>query len=218
MGFLPLYLLSQLLLLNCYCIGRCSSCGEEHVELYREQRRKLQQGQQWQGQSSEPLDSPTAAPLYNPKLLFHGNLLNDYGQPAENAQIQFWHADYNGNYLHPKDDLDGQELMKESFSYFGTATTDSEGVFDFKTYRPGIYMKRPVTHIHFKVFYDGSELLTSQFYFADENVRRFYDDMVILTLDEGVDEDGNVVLSTKKEIVVDMGLGGFTKLTPSKFL
>jgi len=177
----------------------------EHVQLLQEQRRRLQQQQETQ--------NPTDAP-YNPTLLFNGNLLNDLGQPVENAQIQFWHADYHGNYFHPGDDLDGKELMKDTFSYFGTATTNANGDFDFTTYRPGIYIGRPVTHIHYKVFFEGNEVLTSQFYFEDENVSRWYDQMQILRLEEGVDSDGNIFLSTNKQVVVNMRLGGYTKLTP----
>jgi len=179
----------QLLLLYSYCIRRYSSQG-------------LQQ-QQSEGPS-------------NPHLLFYGRLRNDAGEAVENAQIQFWHADYHGNYFHPGDDLDGKELMKDSFSYFGTDTTDAEGNFEFKTYRPGIYASRPVTHIHFKVFYEGRELLTSQFYFQDENVGRWYDDMLILKLEEDVADDGSSFVYTAKTIVVNLNMGGYEKLTPTQ--
>lgn len=150
----------------------------------------------------------------NPHLLFYGNVYNDVGNPVVDAQVQFWHADFNGNYFHPGDPLDGKELQKDSFSYFGTANTDGEGKFQFKTYRPGIYPSRPVTHIHFKVFHGGRELLTSQFYFQDENVERWFDEMLILTLEEMIDEDGNVFHRTSKAIVVNMNMGGGEKLTP----
>lgn len=152
----------------------------------------------------------------NPHLLFYGQLKDDLGQSVEGAQVQFWHADYHGNYYHPGDDLDGKELMNDSFSYFGTATTDNAGSFEFKTYRPGIYVSRPVTHIHFKVFYEGREILTSQFYFADENVQKWFDDMLILTLEETIDDDGNVSHHSSKEVVVNMKNGGYNKLTPTQ--
>jgi len=181
------------------------------VQLHQERGRHLQQRQEQRREQ----DQPTEAPYNNPHLLFNGNLKNDLGESVEDAQIQFWHADFHGKYLHPNEDLEGKELMKDSFSYFGTATTDSNGDFDFKTYRPGIYVSRPITHIHFKVFHDGQELLTSQFYFEDENVGRWYDKMVILQLEEGVDdEDGSVVLTTSKQVVVNMRMGGRRKLTP----
>eukprot|EP00536_Pseudo-nitzschia_multiseries_P003214 jgi/Psemu1/64030/estExt_Genemark1.C_480015 len=153
---------------------------------------------------------------YHPHFLFNGRLKNDLGEPVEGAQVQFWHADLYGNYFHPGDDLGGHEYMKDSFSYFGTATTDTDGNFEFKTYRPGIYVSRPVTHIHFKVFNEGQELLTSQFYFADENVQWLYDEMLILALEELIDDNGNVYHHSSKDVVVNMNKGGYQKLTPTQ--
>lgn len=151
----------------------------------------------------------------NPHVLFYGTLRDDVGKPVENAQVQFWHADYNGNYYHPKDDLDGYELLSDTFSYFGTAETDALGDFTFKTFRPGIYPSRPITHIHFKVWHHGQELLTSQFYFDDENASLMFDDMLVLKLQESVQDDsGNSISYATKTIVVNMNLGGLEKLTP----
>ena len=214
------YLLLQLLLWNSNFFGKANSCGVSE-ELLRQRRRELQENiplldELQAGADGNTEASPTEAPASIPKILFDGILKNDLGEPIENAQVQFWHADLNGNYLHPGDDLNGYEYLTDSFSYFGTANTDASGAFGFKTYRPGIYLSRPITHIHFKVFYNGTDLLTSQFYFSDENVGKFFDDMLILTLQEGVDGDGNPVNTTQKEVVVNMGLGGSSKLTPSK--
>ena len=94
------------------------------------------------------------------------------------------------------------------FAYFGTSTTDADGKFDFTTYRPGIYPSRPITHIHYKVWYQGEEVLTSQFYFTDEGYR--YDPM--LMLDVTYMPDGNSYV--EKTVVVDLGNGGWEKLTP----
>mmetsp|Transcript_1348 Transcript_1348/g.2795 ORF Transcript_1348/g.2795 Transcript_1348/m.2795 type:complete len:281 (-) Transcript_1348:506-1348(-) len=211
--------LLSLLLWNSYFIGRGASCGVPE-ELIRQRRRELQQLSLLNELGDETVAIPTDVPsstttsaAFNPQLLFDGLLLNDLGEPLNNAQVQFWHADHNGNYFHPGDDLDGHELQ-EDFSYFGTATTDANGSFNFRTYRPGIYQSRPITHIHFKVFVDGTEKLTSQFYFDDENVGRWYDEMLILDLQDGVDEDGSQIKITQKEVVVNMDLGGFVKQTP----
>mmetsp|Transcript_1347 Transcript_1347/g.2790 ORF Transcript_1347/g.2790 Transcript_1347/m.2790 type:complete len:244 (-) Transcript_1347:897-1628(-) len=213
--------LLSLLLWNSYFIGRGASCGVPE-ELIRQRRRELQQLSLLNELGDETVAIPTDVPsstttsaAFNPQLLFDGLLLNDLGEPLNNAQVQFWHADHNGNYFHPGDDLDGHELQ-EDFSYFGTATTDANGSFNFRTYRPGIYQSRPITHIHFKVFVDGTEKLTSQFYFDDENVGRWYDEMLILDLQDGVDEDGSQIKITQKEVVVNMDLGGFVKQTPRK--
>jgi len=223
-SFNPQHLLLKLLLWNSYFIGHAASCGVSE-ELLRQRRRELQEqlptldelvaGNRQAGEDASSLtDAPSDAPS-NLQILFDGILLNDLGEPMENAQIQFWHADSNGNYFHPGDDLDGFEYQTDTFSYFGTATAGSDGAFNFRTYRPGIYLSRPITHIHFKVFFEGEELLTSQFYFSDENVERFFDEMLILTLEDGVDADGNPVKKTDKEVVVNMGRGGALKRTPS---
>mmetsp|Transcript_2975 Transcript_2975/g.3360 ORF Transcript_2975/g.3360 Transcript_2975/m.3360 type:complete len:468 (-) Transcript_2975:250-1653(-) len=150
----------------------------------------------------------------NPHLLFYGRLRNDEGAQVQGVQVQFWHADYNGNYFHPEDNLDGYELLHDTFSYFGTAETDDLGNFSFKTYRPGIYIGRPITHFHFKVFYKGQELLTSQFYFDDESASLMYDAMLVLKLQESVQADGTSFFYATKKVVVNMGMGGFEKLTP----
>jgi len=34
-------------------------------------------------------------------LLFHGTLLNQQGAAIQNAKVQLWQTDLNGNYLHP---------------------------------------------------------------------------------------------------------------------
>jgi hypothetical protein len=94
------------------------------------------------------------------------------------------------------------------FAYFGTSTTDADGKFDFTTFRPGIYPSRPITHIHYKVWYQGEELLTSQFYFTDEGY--WYHPM--LMLDVTYMPDGNSYV--EKTVVVDLGNDGWERLTP----
>ena len=158
-------------------------------------------------------------PSNNPHIILYGSLRNDVGEPVQEAQVQFWHADYNGNYYHPGDDLDGYELLSDTFSYFGTAETDVLGNFAFKTFRPGLYAGRPITHIHFKIWQNGQELLTSQFYFEDENASRMFDEMLVLTLQESIqDDNGNSFLYATKTVVVknNRNVDGIEKLTPDQ--
>ena len=208
------------------------TCGRQPP--FRTKQRKVQQQQQ-----------PIAAAPTPPVLLFHGTLVNEFMEPLSNAFVQFWQADIHGNYAHPGNDFDfphhaeggPQNLLTDSFSYFGTARTDIRGNFAFRTYRPGIYASRPITHIHYKVFSNTTTstttnnnsknqntihpqkpqlLLTSQFYFDDENIHGIlagYDDRQILTLkEEEVDEDDHedenedpsrLVWTTTKTIVVN---------------
>lgn len=144
-----------------------------------------------------------------PVLVFNGRVINDEGDPVEGALVQFWHTDENGNYDHPGFDTGGVSLLP-NFQYFGTANTTSDGSFLFKTHRPGIYPQRPVTHIHYKVWWKGDDVLTSQFYFIDENTSQ--PPSLQLTVQE--QEDGT--LSTSKTITLDFGLGGSESITPSQ--
>jgi hypothetical protein len=145
-----------------------------------------------------------------PPLLFQGTLLNDLQNPISNASIQLWQTDPLGVYDHP--DAAGSNSLDETFQYCGTAKTDIDGSFTFLTHRPGTYANRP-THFHYKVWIDGQEMLTSQFYFADENTS--YSDMQIIRLQEYEFENGVVGYATNKTIVLDMNLGGNGPFTPS---
>ncbi|KAL7517324.1 hypothetical protein ACHAWX_005493 [Stephanocyclus meneghinianus] len=144
-----------------------------------------------------------------PLLLFRGTLLNDLGAAVEGADVQFWQTDPNGVYDHPA--AGGANLLVTDFQYFGTAKTLSDGSFWFLTHRPGIYTGRP-THFHYKIWVDGENILTSQFYFADENTK--YSDMQQLELQEHNFGDERVGFVTNKTIVVDMKLGGNGPFTP----
>ena len=150
-----------------------------------------------------------------PTLLFQGKLINDLGNPVANAFVQFWQTDPNGQYHHPRS---GSTNLDTTFQYFGTATTEQDGSFVFKTHRPGIYRPRP-THIHFKVWVDGNDVLTSQFYFSDENT--FYSDLLQLDLKEQQEIDENdqsvsSMLVTEKTIIINQNLGGVGPFTPQQ--
>lgn len=147
-----------------------------------------------------------------PFLIFNGKVENDLNEPVVGAQVQFWQTDTAGNYNHPSA---GMVTLDPDFQYFGTATTDNNGEFQFLTRRPGIYTSRPVTHIHFKIWSDGVDMFTSQFYFRDENTT--FSEMLILDLVEATDivENSSIsTFSTQKTVVLDLGLGGSGPFTP----
>lgn len=130
----------------------------------------------------------TASPL-----LFQGTLLNRQGGAIKDAKIQLWQTDLDGNYLHPlafsapNPKSPEHSAIVSEFQYFGTDATDSDGAFEFLTYRPGIYTQRPFSHFHFMVWLDvgddggggpdpsssssqpGMPALVTQFYFEDES-------------------------------------------------
>jgi len=114
-------------------------------------------------------------------LIFHGTLLNQQGAAIQNAKVQLWQTDLNGNYLHPASgaalnpiSLDHASIVSD-FQYFGTDATDSDGHFEFLTYRPGVYPNRPYSHFHFMVWLNDvdngeyTQALVTQFYFKDES-------------------------------------------------
>ena len=145
-----------------------------------------------------------------PPLLFQGTLLNDLQSPIPNAYVQFWQTDPDGVYNHPN--AAGSNSLYPTFQYCGTATTADDGTFSFLTHRPGAYANRP-THFHYKVWLDGKEMLTSQFYFADENTR--YSDLQVIELSGHEFGNGLFGYVTNKTIVLNMNLGGNGPFTPS---
>ena len=114
-------------------------------------------------------------------LLFHGTLLNTQGNAIPAAKIQLWQTDLNGNYMHSHSGAALSPYSPEyasiisNFQYFGTDETDTNGNFQFLTYRPGIYRNRPYSHFHMKVWLDDPNTgedtlgLITQFYFSDES-------------------------------------------------
>ena len=93
-----------------------------------------------------------------------GRVLTPDGLPHAGVLVDIWHADPPGRYKHPRDR--GQDDLMEEFLYWGEAVTDGSGAFAFRTYPPGSYAARPARHIHYKVWADEKEMLTSQIYFA----------------------------------------------------
>jgi len=142
-------------------------------------------------------------------LFFYGKVKDDLGDFLVGANVQFWQTDVMGVYDHSGDPQD----IDPNFQYYGTATTDEKGSFVFKIHRPGIYGWRP-THIHYKVFYGDEKkvLLTSQFYFSDENLN--YSELQTLKIKNTKDFDGKKSWKTTKSIVIDMGRGGNLPITP----
>ena len=96
-------------------------------------------------------------------LHFRGEVVDVHGDPHAGVLVDIWHADPLGRYDHPRDRSPGERW--EEFLYWGEAATDNDGKFEFRTYVPGEYGRRPA-HIHYKVWRDRTHLLTSQVYFS----------------------------------------------------
>jgi protocatechuate 3,4-dioxygenase beta subunit len=88
-------------------------------------------------------------------LLVSGQVVTTGCEPIENALVDFWHCDADGEY-----DNVGYTLRGHQF-------TDASGAYRLETIVPGVYTGR-TRHIHVKVQAQGQPVLTTQLYFPDE--------------------------------------------------
>ncbi|MEN9680000.1 MAG: Catechol 1,2-dioxygenase [Actinomycetota bacterium] len=86
-------------------------------------------------------------------------------QPVSGARVDIWHTNAAGQYS-------GVNGNSQTFLR-GTQTTNSAGKVVFTTIYPGWYPGRTM-HIHFKVWQDGQEVLTSQWFSSDANNAKIY--------------------------------------------
>lgn len=98
------------------------------------------------------------------ELTIEGLLVDIAAIPIAGATIELWQTDAEGLYLHP--DFDGEPL-DQNFQYFGTAVTDEDGLWRFRTVEPLNYESRP-KHLHIKVLDGEIALLTTQIYFSGD--------------------------------------------------
>lgn len=145
-------------------------------------------------------------------LEFGGRLLDASGMPVEGAVIEIWQTDVNGVYMHPGDS--GSSRRDENFQSYGESVTGEDGFYQFRTIMPGGYEPRP-RHIHVKVRLAGKELLTTQFYFNNDDEaagdRIFAGagaevSALIMEVEEGVDFEGNPALIGRRDIILRINL------------
>jgi protocatechuate 3,4-dioxygenase alpha subunit len=65
-----------------------------------------------------------------------GLVLDGDGEPVPDALVEIWQADPQGRYASDEDRRDGPE-SDPNFIGFGRASTSAEGVFRFRTLKPG---------------------------------------------------------------------------------
>jgi protocatechuate 3,4-dioxygenase beta subunit len=104
--------------------------------------------------------SPRRGDLRIPGITGHpvelsGHVLTRSCRPVEAALVDLWHADDKGVY------------DNEGFRLRGHVFTDAQGRYAFRTILPGLYPGR-TRHYHVKVQAPGEAVLTTQFYFPDE--------------------------------------------------
>ena len=147
-------------------------------------------------------------------LVLYGHVLDANGAPLSGYAVEIWQVDADGIYDHPGDaNTAGRDM---GFQFYGTARTDENGLFAFRTLVPARYEPRP-RHIHFKVKRDGAEVLTSQFYITgDVEASQLgpAGEMLLLELRDAQDANGSALKLAIKDIVVNSGNGGSLTLTP----
>lgn len=152
-------------------------------------------------------DAPQAA---GEVLIVYGKVLDAGGNPLVGAAVEFWQTDASGVYDHPNDP--GTAARDMNFQFYGTSIADENGLYLFRTVRPAEYGSRP-PHIHLKIKLDGSELLTSQFYFVEDQAG-MQSELLLLSSEAATDASGRVVLLAQKDLVV--GAGGSLETTPAQ--
>ena len=150
-------------------------------------------------------------------LIVSGRVLDVNGNPLAGAAVEFWQTDASGVYDHPGDP--GTNSRDTGFQFYGTSITDAGGNYSFRTLLPGRYEPRP-PHIHVKVRLNGTELLTTQFYFAEDGTTGGVGggiENLLMTLEQDTASDGSLVNVATFDVVVDTGLGSGTfRLTDSQ--
>jgi len=123
------------------------------------------------------------------KLIVSGRILrSDCETVVPNAILDIWHADPQGNY---KNDW-----------YRGKVKANEKGEFLFETLVPKGYGEgtgyRP-PHIHFKVFINDQEIITSQMFFPD--VKGRFEDAYIMDVTTK-EENGKIVQYATHDIIL----------------
>lgn len=150
-------------------------------------------------------------------LIITGRILDVTGSPVPDARIEFWQTDTGGSYDHPGDSTtDSRDL---GFQFYGSSSVDQDGTYLFRTILPGQYEPRP-RHIHVKVFQAEQEVLTTQFYFAEDDPTGGIGgpiDNLMLQLDPIEASDGTTYSLSTFDVVVDTaGSDGTLPLTDAQ--
>ena len=103
-------------------------------------------------------------------IYIKGLVQNESCEPISNALVEIWQACSTGRYNHPDDKNSAK--IDSNFQYWGKAITNKDGVYGFKTIKPGSYpvnwfWTRP-PHIHFTISSSEYSTFTTQMYFSGD--------------------------------------------------
>ena len=112
------------------------------------------------------------------RIILHGRVLDEDGQPVPDTLVEIWQANAAGRYAHGVDNHDA--ALDPNFSGTGRTTTGADGRYQFITIMPGRYpfknhynAWRPA-HVHFSLL--GPNFLTrlvTQMYFPGDPLHAF---------------------------------------------
>jgi protocatechuate 3,4-dioxygenase beta subunit len=112
-----------------------------------------------------PVRSNIAVGQAGTKTKFTITVVDSSCKPVKGAKVDIWHANATGKYS-------AVEGVAGNFGR-GTQVTNAAGKVTFTTIYPGWYPGRTM-HIHFKVWKNGTPVLTSQFFASDANNAKIY--------------------------------------------
>jgi protocatechuate 3,4-dioxygenase alpha subunit len=105
------------------------------------------------------------------RILLKGQVTDGSGTPVSDAMLEIWQADESGAFNHPEDPHHAQ--ADPNFTGFGRAPTNKNGIFTFKTIKPGVVPYDDSTpqapHVNVRVFSRGMLIHAyTRLYFGDE--------------------------------------------------
>ena len=107
------------------------------------------------------------------RIIVSGRVTDEAGRPVPNTLVEVWQANAAGRYVHVVDQHDAP--LDPNFLGAGRCATDANGVYSFKTVKPGAYpwpnhqnAWRP-NHIHLSLFGPSIQSrLVTQMYFPGD--------------------------------------------------
>ncbi len=105
------------------------------------------------------------------RVSIEGRVVDGDGKPVNDAAVEIWQANSQGKYASPEDPQD--KPLEAGFRGYGRSLTDDEGVFRFRTIKPGRVPgpdgKLQAPHIVVTVFMRGLlKQLVTRMYFPED--------------------------------------------------
>lgn len=112
------------------------------------------------------------------RIIVHGRVLDECGRPVPHTLVEIWQANAGGRYRHRKDTY--LAPIDPNFGGCGRTMTDADGVYVFRTIKPGAYPWRNwinnwrPAHIHLSVFGRAfcQRLITQMYFEGDPLISR----------------------------------------------